>query len=394
MEGSWAGEIAKALVVPLLQMGGKKLLDVVIGTEQERAMQEVYQAALERTLELTEKATYIKDDKNISLEDKRNIIRDLAHMLTNNKKSACLLVGAALQGEAEDISPIRESFETCGIDNRTLILDEYIFWHIYSSSLSQALDDHAVRHDSPLTGFVVTGRLRSAQKTLRSMEVEARKNSYVLERINTYVEILARENTDRKIVKYNYEEHKSCIKTINAVKMIEKNSGLDKEASIRAQEKIILDHVQNLFKRDDHFSGPVNSGGGRVPHIEMHIEGSNAGELADEIKAFFRAEFGVDPTETGAARSGYRSTVPERDIDPIAVASLVLAIPGAILAAGDLAQRYQVKGKLDKLRSLLKQKLSPGNRVSLLNSKGKQVYLDSATAQQVLDVAEEGESDE
>ncbi|HAQ00649.1 MAG TPA: hypothetical protein DCQ35_11665, partial [Rhodospirillum rubrum] len=69
----------------------------------------------------------------------------------------------------------------------------------------------------------------------------------------------------------------------------------------------------------------------------LHITGPNAQALAAEVEAFFAEVIGT-PVE--------RRSLPKDDViyrsDPLAVAALVLAIPGALVATLDLAQRARL----------------------------------------------------
>jgi len=78
----------------------------------------------------------------------------------------------------------------------------------------------------------------------------------------------------------------------------------------------------------------------------------------------------------------------ERATDPIAVAGLILAIPGAILAVMDLAERLRLKQKLEQLIARIKERraLRPG-RTTLLLEDGRRVALDEVEPEELLTLA-------
>ncbi len=77
--------------------------------------------------------------------------------------------------------------------------------------------------------------------------------------------------------------------------------------------------------------------------------------------------------------------------DPIAIAALVLAIPGGILATWDLVQRLQLKQKLETLIAWAKDKLrrDPKSNISIHLPNGIVLRLDQLSPQQVLDLVTE-----
>ena len=83
--------------------------------------------------------------------------------------------------------------------------------------------------------------------------------------------------------------------------------------------------------------------------VRLHLEGGDAEAAAAEIEAFVAEAFGrrVERGPVGRARgaAGERT-------DPVAVAGLVLAIPGAALAAMDLAERVRLREKVGRLIAL------------------------------------------
>lgn len=76
--------------------------------------------------------------------------------------------------------------------------------------------------------------------------------------------------------------------------------------------------------------------------------------------------------------------------DPIALAALVVAIPGGVLAIWDLAERIKLKEKIDRLLAWVKEHaaLSPSSpSVHLPN--GKVIPLNTVKPEEILDMLDE-----
>lgn len=82
--------------------------------------------------------------------------------------------------------------------------------------------------------------------------------------------------------------------------------------------------------------------------LRLHLEGGDAEAAAAEIAALMEASFGRRPERARAGRSDGEGD----KADPVAVAALVLAIPGAALATMDLAERVRLREKLGRLIEL------------------------------------------
>jgi hypothetical protein len=83
--------------------------------------------------------------------------------------------------------------------------------------------------------------------------------------------------------------------------------------------------------------------------IEISIAGPNSQALAAEVEAFLAEAF----QETPERRIPPEDQTPRRG-DPLAVAALILAIPGAITATFDLAHRAKLAERIDGLRQRLR----------------------------------------
>ncbi len=120
--------------------------------------------------------------------------------------------------------------------------------------------------------------------------------------------------------------------------------------------------------------------------LRLYVDGPDAERLAGELSQVIEREFDARPRRelpsppgAGAARGG----------DPVALAALVLAIPGAILAAADLAQRIKLREKVDRLIAWAKEKAGAGtpNRVEIIDAEGRAKRLDEAEVAEVIEIA-------
>ncbi|MBI3269774.1 MAG: hypothetical protein HYZ53_12180 [Planctomycetes bacterium] len=125
-----------------------------------------------------------------------------------------------------------------------------------------------------------------------------------------------------------------------------------------------------------------------MPDVRFQIQGEDAeavaGELSEQIRGLFgespaRSSGGVSP---GAAREGGKG------VDPVAVAALVLSIPGAILATMDLAQRLQAAERVRKLIAWAKERLPRAKaKIDFLPPAGGAQPLQAVDAGAILDAA-------
>lgn len=121
--------------------------------------------------------------------------------------------------------------------------------------------------------------------------------------------------------------------------------------------------------------------------LKFRIEGPEASALAAEIREILESELATSVTE--------RAEVPDprgqitRSVDPLALSALVLAVPGAILAAADLAQRLELKPRVDRLLQRLRTRTAarPGNRVEILDSEGRGRVVDGLGSDELLEIS-------
>ena len=117
--------------------------------------------------------------------------------------------------------------------------------------------------------------------------------------------------------------------------------------------------------------------------MNLHLEGEAAETAACALAHFFDEEFGI-VTSRAAIQA---QPAPGRRADPVAIAALVLSVPGAVLATMDLAERIRLKEKIGRLIALCRrQKEDSGTIVRLETATGLR-DLAELTPDDVLDEA-------
>lgn len=101
--------------------------------------------------------------------------------------------------------------------------------------------------------------------------------------------------------------------------------------------------------------------------MNLYLEGEAAETAARALAHFFDEEFGII-TNRAAIQA---QPAPGRRADPVAIAALVLSVPGAVLATMDLAERVRLKEKIARLIALCRrQKEDSGTIVRLETATG------------------------
>ena len=129
--------------------------------------------------------------------------------------------------------------------------------------------------------------------------------------------------------------------------------------------------------------------------FEFSIQGDQSGSTNQELSTLLQEVFTDWPLQKtnkpiespGEARTR---------TDPLTVAALVLAVPGAILATWDLAQRIELKKKVERLIDWArrKKKENPTLVITLTLSGIRVKYLDRTEPEEILDaLAEWAEKD-
>lgn len=120
--------------------------------------------------------------------------------------------------------------------------------------------------------------------------------------------------------------------------------------------------------------------------LEFHLQGPQTDATAAELETFFAETLGANarreihqPPSGGAGEKA----------DPIAVATLIVCIPGAVLATIDLAERLQIKQKVERLIALARREWRErGTRIWLRRRDAPPLALDEAQPAEVIDATD------
>lgn len=121
-----------------------------------------------------------------------------------------------------------------------------------------------------------------------------------------------------------------------------------------------------------------------MSELRVRVSGPDAETLARELVERLRAELGGEyvlrPAGTPASGEAQRA-------DPIAVAGLILAIPGAVLAAVQLGDRLNVVEKWRRVRAWVAERLADGQQVEIEGDGLAPKALTEAEPGEVIDAA-------
>jgi hypothetical protein len=112
--------------------------------------------------------------------------------------------------------------------------------------------------------------------------------------------------------------------------------------------------------------------------IEIHLAGRALSELVGPSEALLRIVAQAEPTR----REPDCRQDPKRG-DPVAVAALILAVPGAVLAAMDIIERTKLAAKV---KTLLKKARQTEGSATLKFGEHPFLDLKNATDDQVMDL--------
>lgn len=130
------------------------------------------------------------------------------------------------------------------------------------------------------------------------------------------------------------------------------------------------------------------------PAIKFYLQGAGAEQAAQDLARFLGQEYDTTPAVHNNASSADAGE--PRRIDPatgIALAGLVLSIPGAILAAVDLADRIKKRKKADRLIQWARQKRQSSPQLQIHIEIGQAfLSLDKVDNAQLLDAMPNKES--
>ncbi|EDM77956.1 hypothetical protein PPSIR1_19144 [Plesiocystis pacifica SIR-1] len=117
--------------------------------------------------------------------------------------------------------------------------------------------------------------------------------------------------------------------------------------------------------------------------LRIRVTGPGADKLAKELAERFADNFGEEVVlapEHAAAQNTVRG-------DPVAVAALILSIPGAVLATIDLAERMKVAAKWRALQGWVRGRLESGQAVEIDGLGVEPKALTEAEVSEVVDAA-------
>ena len=118
--------------------------------------------------------------------------------------------------------------------------------------------------------------------------------------------------------------------------------------------------------------------------LKFHLQGPQSGATAAALETFFAETFGAQARRESPSPPTVSEA--EKAADPIAVAALILSIPGALLATVDLAERLQLKQKAERLIALARREWREhGTRIWLRRRNVAPLALDEIEPADVLD---------
>jgi hypothetical protein len=120
-----------------------------------------------------------------------------------------------------------------------------------------------------------------------------------------------------------------------------------------------------------------------MANLHLIIEGTEANKAADQLKTIL-GESGADATISPITSAALPNEV-RRVIDPLTLIGVILAIPGAVLAAKDLADRILKRKKAQTLIDAATQMTTV--QVNIVMPDGATRQLAQLTPDEVLEVA-------
>jgi len=130
-------------------------------------------------------------------------------------------------------------------------------------------------------------------------------------------------------------------------------------------------------------------------HLELSFEGENHETVAKEFVDLFEILFGTHLT-LAPNTYGSSNAPPGTKADPWTKAAVILAIPGAILATFEVAERLQTNQKVQQLIEWAQKKGmdQATTRIHIALPGGRVVKLESATSAEILRAAQPAEEKE
>jgi hypothetical protein len=122
-----------------------------------------------------------------------------------------------------------------------------------------------------------------------------------------------------------------------------------------------------------------------MDHLEVHFTGESARASAEAFSSLFRELFDAEPKELPSGK--IQTSEPTRSVDPLAAAAVVLALPGAVLATMDLAQRLQLGEQLARFKTRLADETRHHQtRTRLVNWNGLVYDFDKLEPHELIDI--------
>lgn len=119
--------------------------------------------------------------------------------------------------------------------------------------------------------------------------------------------------------------------------------------------------------------------------LRFRLEGGDTKATAEALDSFFRQAFSHTPSRIPLPPSADED---RKSPDPVALATLILGIPPALLAVADLADRLRKKDQLEALIDTAKVlHREQGTRIWLERPDGSSIALDEALPGDVLEIA-------
>jgi len=97
--------------------------------------------------------------------------------------------------------------------------------------------------------------------------------------------------------------------------------------------------------------------------ISFFVKGQDAETGANEIKKIINDEFEYEPQILADKENKPEGST--KAVDPIALGALILAVPAAILAVADLADRIKNKKKLDRVLEKIQKRVVQKKEVTV-----------------------------
>ncbi len=117
--------------------------------------------------------------------------------------------------------------------------------------------------------------------------------------------------------------------------------------------------------------------------LRFDIEGPTGGTLAEAVSAFARDQFDATPNAVEAGAGGT-----SRDAATLATLGLLLAIPGSALAAMQIAEKLELKRRLERLLGRVREEDEEQARILLTINGRTTLDLRTTSAERIIVVLE------